>query len=128
MSRAKITYRSTTRDFEEFCALGRRYQLYAKWGTMQHWYQEPDGVEAMAIAYRGRTPIGMAMLMKPGYSYSGVRFGVFVRSYMRRQGIGRRLFALVKKRARSKFMVAKYDDQQTGFFDSLGVRGYRELD
>lgn len=95
---------------------------------MQYWYQEPDCTVAMAIAYRKETPIGMAMLRSNGQGYGGVRFGVFVRSYMRRQGIGRHLVSLVRKRAGKNFMVAKYDDQQIGFFDSLGVKGYREYD
>ncbi len=127
MTKTKIVYRSTVRDFEEFCALGRRYQLCAKWGTMQHWYQEPEHVLTMAIAYRGKKPIGMAMLMKEGHGSYSVRFGVFVRSYMRRQGIGGRLLSLVRKRSGQNFMVAKYDDQQTGFFDAKNVKGYREL-
>jgi hypothetical protein len=122
-----IVYRSTVRDFEKFCALGRRYQLYAKWGAMQDWYQIPDCVDAMAISYYKSIPIGMAMLMSGGHGTFGVRFGVFVRSYMRRQGIGGRLLSLVRKRSGQNFMVAKYDDQQTGFFDSKNVRGYREL-
>ena len=122
----KIIYRSTVCDFEDYCALGRRYQLYAKWGSMQYWYQEPDLITTMAIAYRGKIPVGMAVLRDKGQTYSGVRFGVFVRQYMRRQGVGSRLVSLVRKRAGQNFMVAKYDDQQTEFFDALGIKGYRE--
>lgn len=122
-----IVYRSTVCDFENFCALGRKHRLYAQWGAMQDWYQNPDYVDAMAIAYHKSIPIGMAMLMNRGHGTAGVRFGVFVRSYMRRQGIGGRLLSLTRKRSGQNFMVAKYDDQQTGFFDAKNVRGYREL-
>jgi hypothetical protein len=93
---------------------------------MQYWYQEPDCTIAMAIAYRKKTPIGMAILRNNGQGYGGVRFGVFVRSYMRRQGIGRHLVSLVRKRSGEKFMVSKYDNQQIEFYDSLGIKGYRE--
>jgi hypothetical protein len=67
------------------------------------------------------------MLMNMGHGTFGVRFGVFVRSYMRRQGIGGRLLSLTRKRSGQNFMVAKYDNQQTGFFDAKNVRGYREI-
>jgi len=103
--------------------LGRRYRLCADWGSMQYWYQHPDKVEAMAIAYHSGKPIGMAMLMRKGYGLCGVRFGVFVRSYMRRQGIGSQLVSLVRKRADQKFIVAKYDDQQKAFYNSMGIKG-----
>ena len=122
----KIVYHSTVCDFPRFCMLGKKFRLYAEWGTMQYWYQWWEGIDAMAIAYHKGTPIGMAMLMKHYHKEGGVRFGVFVRLSMRRQGIGRHLYSLVKKRTGQTFMVAKYDDQQTEFFDSLGVRGYRE--
>lgn len=120
----KITYRSTVCDHETFCALGRKYRLYAEWGLMQYWYREPENVEAMAVAYSGRTPIAMAMLVKHGDGFGYSRFGVFVRAKHRRCGIGTKLVALVKKRAKCNFMVSKTYASQKAFFDSLGMRGY----
>jgi len=122
----KIIYRSTVRDFEHFCALGQKHRLCASWGCMQYWYQEPACVDAMAIAYYNGVPVGMALLRYNGQGYGGVRFGVFVRLYARRKGIGSHLASLVRKRVGKNFMVAKYNDQQIGFYDSLGFRGYRE--
>jgi hypothetical protein len=120
-----IVYYTTTRDFESYCAMGLEYRLYASWGTMQHWFKDPENVAAMAVAmYKGK-PVGMAMLMKRGHGSDYGRFGVFVRSYMRRHGIGKKLVALVKKRSGEGFMVSKTFDHQEKFFDALGMRGYR---
>jgi RimJ/RimL family protein N-acetyltransferase len=121
----QIIYHTTTRDFERLCALGRKHRLYAAWGTMQTWYQTPEHMVTMAVAYDSDTPIGMAVLRKQGYGSDYGRFGVFVKSYMRRQGIGRRLVALVKKRSGQRFLASKLYPEQREFFDALGMRGYR---
>lgn len=119
----KIIYRSTTCDFEHYCALGREYRLYASWGVMQHWLKDPEYIVAMSIAYHRGIPVGMAMLMKKGHGAYGSRFGVFVRRSMRRQGVGKRLVSLVKRRSEQGFLVCKLYPEQIGFFTSLGMRG-----
>ncbi len=122
---SEIIYRSTICDFEDYCALGREHRLCAEWGVMQHWYRDPEYAVAMAMVSHNGVPVGMAMLMKRGHGFEGSRFGVFVRRAMRRQGVGKRLVSLVKKRTEQGFLVCKWYPEQIGFFNSLGMRGYQ---
>ena len=124
-SMSEIIYRSTICDFEHYCVIGRKYRLCAEWGVMQHWFRDPEYVVAMSIAYHLGIPVGMAMLMKKGRGFDGSRVGVFVRRAMRRQGVGKRLVSLVKKRTEQGFLVCKWYPEQIGFFNSLGMRGYQ---
>ncbi len=96
-------------------------RMHMRDGALSGWYTEPSLFHAIAIAYAGRRPIAVAVLLKQRRLTSSV--AIYVRWKYRRRGIGTELIKRLRKRLPEKELYPlPWDDRSIEFFRSVRRR------
>jgi len=103
---------------------GIRHRLRYHNGMMRDWY-EWEKIAVIATAYDRKKPIAKAILLN--VRDTGINIGVYVRPEYRRQGIGKRLAQLIKRRnstRKRKIIIRCAFDGRAGsqFYASVGIQ------
>ena len=103
---------------------GTRHRLRYHNGMMRDWY-EWEKIAVIATAYDRNKPVAKAILLKT--FDTGINIGVYVRPEYRRQGIGKKLAQLIKRRnstQKRKIIIRCAFDGTAGrtFYASLGIQ------
>lgn len=92
-----IRHFHTLEQIKEACTIAKRARLYAIWGTMRHWYADPERfVKAAFIAYENNSPVGSFIIIYAKESESYYNCGTYVLKQYRRKGYGKEMIALAK--------------------------------
>ena len=81
----------------KWCELGLENRIHFRngEGMLEEWYGRPNGIRCMSITFYKGEAIGIAIVLKRGWSpcplVAPVNVGVYTKSNYRRQGIGTEL-------------------------------------
>ena len=114
----------THRGVEASRKEGTKHRLRHHYGMMRDWY-EWESIAVIATAYDRKKPIAKAILLN--VRDTGINIGVYVRPGYRRQGIGKKLAQLLKRRnsaRKRKIIIRCAFDGRAGsrLYASVGIQ------
>ena len=125
-----------TRDpylIKQIAAVGLRNRIFHSDGCMKEWYKNSEtDIHAIAIAYIGNTPVGIAMITNTKHFYTlmmtfsnGVDkniLGVYVKTLYRKKGIGTKLVEELKKVTKVPMVAMASHKQGILFYKKTKVK------
>jgi len=122
MFEPKIEFATTKEEIAKLCKLANENHLH-RYGAMRYWYDEPEKLAAVSVAFDGDVPIGACTLLKKEEFTCGGRYnvGVFVTHEMRQMGVGKKLVQTIREYQPGRLYTYMGDEAAYKFWDKVDI-------